>query len=593
MNFNINNQRGIALVSVLIFITVASLLGTTVWYASTRDTSHAKSDENNTQAYFFARSGVEMAISLIKSGHCNDMEPEDKVEFYGQLDGSFSEELTDDYNIKFGIELDDADRFIIDSIGIVRNGVAGAAEAQNELKYAIPRNEIDDSDGGGGDAGGGEGDKLWALFSNELITLNGSAGIIGNVATNATASNSVNFAYSCYINNGNLYIGPGADWHQVVKFDGWERGPDTNIPDGEIINLPSYRNYPLPAFPGYPDNLTSKGTLRTEPGSISGRVQDSTGKGVGEVTIYLSPSIPGDKAKTSVETVNNPSWTAGHGTWAVYTGDQQGTVIVTPAKEGYTFNPPFRKVTGPASDVNFEATENPGGSSSQVQMDTGLPWSWEIDEDGYYDTIAVTGDRMLSINLQGGTRILRVKKLDIQQGKIVLVGDGKLILYVEETFNLNGSSKLNLDGDHNSLIMFFNGGGTLNFAGATRFVGSIYAKNASVSIAGSNNIDGSIVTGGSAVSVTGAADANPMLLYSPNASLTVSGSGKIKGTAVVKKCTMDGASRITAGTSADTAFLNSLLWGPDGPPSLFLNEPEPPREPSDTTWRDRGKWIKI
>lgn len=494
----IKNQKGIALLSVLIFITVASLLGTTVWYASSQDTLHSKIDENDTQAYYFARSGVEMAIGLIKNGYCNDMAPNEKMSFYGALDGAFSKEETDNYNIKFEIELDNNDNFIIESIGIVRDGVAGAAQAQNGLKFMIPWGDIEGSTGGDGGTGGGGGDILLALFSKESIDLNGSAGIIGNVATNSVAPNSVNFAYSCYINNGNLYIGPGADWQEVVKFNGWGRGPDTNIPDGEIINLPSVRNYPLPIFPEFPDGLDEWGDLKTD-------------------------------------------WKSGE---------------------------------------YYEISDN------------------DINEEGYYkfgkyNLIKIYGNRTVVIKLGGSDRIIRVKKLDIQQGNIVLEGNGRLLLYVEETFDINGSSKVNFGGDNNSLNMFFKGNQSLDFKGSTRFVGNIFAQKANSSISGSNNIDGNIITGGTGVSVTGAADANPMIIYAPNADLSVSGSGKIQGTAVVKECTLNGASQITASSSLDTTFLNSLIWGPEGPPSLFLNSQEPSQEPSNSTWRDKGKWIKI
>ena len=479
------NQKGMALVSVLFIIVVASLLGTTAWYASSQEILHSEMDENKTQAYYYARSGVEMAIGRIKDGYCDDMAINDKIEFYGELGGTFSEEETDSYNIKYGIELGEDDLFAIDSIGIVRDGVAGAVQAQNDLRLEITRSDIDGSTGGSG------GDIYLALFSNESISFSGSAGINGNVATNSVADDSVEFGYSCYINNGNLYIGPGADWHDVVKFNGWGRGPDTNIPDGEILNLPSIRNYPLPTFPEFPDGLDDQPDLKTD-------------------------WIPGEYYEISDNDTTN-----------------------------YKF--------------------------------------------GKYNLIKIYGNRTVVIKLGGSDRIIRVKKLDIQQGNIVLEGDGMLFLYVEEEFNLNGSSQVNYGGDNNSLIMFFQGNQSLNFSGSTRFTGNIFAQNADISISGSNNIDGNIITGGSSVSVNGAADANPMIIYAPNADLAVTGSGKIQGTAVVKNCTLSGASRIAAGSSLDTTFFNSLIWGPDGPPSLLLSEQESP----SSNWREKGKWIKL
>ena len=592
------NQKGIALVSVLVIVTLASLLGTTVWYASSMEASASEMDENQTQAYHFARSGVEIAIGLIKSGYCDDMETDVLLEFYGGLGGTFSDQETGDYNIKFSIGLDEDDYFTISSIGIVRQGVAGAAKAQDDLVFKISRANIYDDGGVGGGGNGGDGNISMALFASEGLTVNSSARINWHVPNNAVIPASVEFGSQGFIINGDLYIGPEANKDSVVEFSG-NRSPEINIPDGKIINLPALRNYPLPAFPAFPADLPLKGTLATNPGNISGKVHDSNGNGIGGVTIYLSPGNPGNLVKTSLTTVNNIGWTAGHGTWAAYTGNgqghQEGTVIVTPAKNGYTFNPQSRVVTGPISNVNFEAIPHPNANFQPLATNHNQPWCWLIDEDGDYDTISITGNRRLCIDLQGGTRILRVNRLDIQQGELILVGTGKLILYVEESFNIGGSSQVNHGGDYESLVMFFQGNQTLNFSGNTRFVGSVFAKEADISISGSNNIEGHIITGGDSVSVSGAADAYPRILYAPHANLQVTGSGTIKGTAIVNNCTVGGGNRdaITGGSLQNKTFFNTLDWGANGPPSLFLSEQEPPnQEPSASSWRGRGTWVK-
>ena len=104
-------------------------------------------------------------------------------------------------------------------------------------------------------------------------------------------------------------------------------------------------------------------------------------------------------------------------------------------KDGYTFDPQFREVTGPMSNVNFLAVPS-NATYNTPQINSNQTWYWKIDEDGYYDKISIKGDRTLCIDLKGETRKLRVKNLDIQQGNIVLVGEGRLILYVENDFNL-------------------------------------------------------------------------------------------------------------------------------------------------------------
>ncbi|MFZ5644803.1 MAG: DUF7305 domain-containing protein [Bacillota bacterium] len=491
---NIKCQKGMAMIPVLIILIVVSILGTTVYYASAQEVLNSKGDENRTQAYYFARSGVEMAINLIKGGNCNNMSTGEEVVYYGSLDGDFTIEETSDYNIRFKIGLDEENYFIIDSVGIVRSSMSGGAQTQSDLKFKINKNDIT---GGGGNGGGqgGEGDVPIALFANESLNLKGSARVNGNVATNAINPGSVEFQYSCYINNGNLYIGPGADAERVVKFNGWRRGPDTNIPDGEILNLPSALSYPMPTFPAFPSGLEDRSNLSTNHGShiIS---ENGTGK----------------------------------------------------------------------NNYNF----------------------------GYYDLIDIGGSSKITIKLDGKNRVIRVKNLEVTgSSDFILEGSGKLYLYVENVFTLSGSSKINYNGDPNSLVMFYQGSDALDFSGSTQFSGNIFAQNANVKISGSNNITGNIVTGGSSVEVSGSADAYPRILYSPNADVKVSGSGKVKGIVISNKCTVEGGNRdaIAAGSSLDTAFFNSLDWGAGGPPSLLLNSGQTPAQ-EQINWWQKGSWIK-
>lgn len=583
----LKNQRGMALVSVLIIFAITSLLGTTVYYASTKEALSSEKVQDQTQAYYFAQSGVEMAISYIKDlcGKQTNITNFDK-KFYAGLNG---EPEFGQHNIEYDIKYDGATgEFTIKSLGIVRKqNSAGAIATEHDLEYKISKGDILELIIGGGT--GGSGGPI-ALFSAKNIFFYGSAGITGNVLTNATTSNKVHFNNNTTrIYSGNLYLGPDADKDIVVTYsDGGNE--KANIPQGKILNQPAERIYPLPRFPSFPSDLPAKGTINTgNTGTISGRVTDQSGKGVGDVTIYISPSIPGNLAKTSVTTVNNEGWVAGHGTWAEY--NSQGTVIITPVKEGYTFIPAFQKVTGPKSNIDFTAIKDNSAPKQNIEMGNGQQWAWEISEDGYYDKITVVSNRILRIDLAGGTRVLRVKEFDISQGHVTLEGSGQLILYVDN-LKLNNGSTFNLPGESNSLILFYKGSDQLEFAGNTRYKGTLYAEKANIVISGSNNVIGNVITGGNTVKVTGDASVSPMVVYAPKAKLTVGGSGKILGTAVVNECTLEGAAKITVHDPLDTTVFNALDWGSAGPPSLYLTS-EQPQETTGLTWRGKGKWTKI
>jgi hypothetical protein len=173
---------------------------------------------------------------------------------------------------------------------------------------------------------------------------------------------------------------------------------------------------------------------------------------------------------------------------------------------------------------------------------------------------------------------------------------GKIFVYVKDSFALGGSSTINNGGNANKAIMYYKGSAEVNTGGNTRFVGSIYVNSANVSIGGSNGIYGDIISGGGTVNVSGAAQAHVRVLYAPNAYLNMTGSGAIRGVAVVNTCSLSGASTITADSSLDTTFFESLDWGADGPPSLLFNDPEPETPIQDTSgvsWRNKGTWSKL
>lgn len=196
-----------------------------------------------------------------------------------------------------------------------------------------------------------------------------------------------------------------------------------------------------------------------------------------------------------------------------------------------------------------------------------------IDQDGCYDEINVVNGWKLVIDLKGGTRVIRVKDLNIVQGDIELQNagqNGKLLLYVEDTFAMAGSSKVNNNGNPRSVVVFYKGGSEINFTGDTRFYGSIFAQRANVTITGSAGIQGDIVTGGSSVTISGAADAVTRVVYAPKAALTITGSGRIRGTIVAASALLVGNSHIIGDSPLDLSFFKALDWPSGNVPVLAV-----------------------
>ena len=218
--------------------------------------------------------------------------------------------------------------------------------------------------------------------------------------------------------------------------------------------------------------------------------------------------------------------------------------------------------------------------------------SYDIREDGYYDEIEITDNRKVDIylDLETGTRVIRVKRLNIKQGSIKLLNvepNSKLVLYVDDSISIGGSSQVNIDGNYRNVDVFYKGSSSLSFPDDTRFVGSLFAESADISILGSGGFTGDIVTGGTNVEVSGDGNAYTRVLYAPNADFHSHGSGRTRGTVVVKSALIEGGGdHIIGDYSYDLSFFNSLTWPSGRAPSLLIGGEGEDRG----TWRYKGRW---
>ena len=227
---------------------------------------------------------------------------------------------------------------------------------------------------------------------------------------------------------------------------------------------------------------------------------------------------------------------------------------------------------------------------SRGSFDTPEEKSYYISEDGYYDEIKITSNRKVSIDLKNGTRVIRVKRLNIEQGSIKLLNVGpnsKLVLYVDDSIFIGGDSQVNIDGNYRNVDVFYKGSSSLSFLGNTRFVGSLFAESADIRISNSGGFTGDIVTGGTNVEVSGDGNAYTRVLYATNADFHSGGAGRTRGTVVVKSALIKGGGEpITGDYSYDLSFFNSLNWPSGRAPSLLIGGEGEDRG----TWRYKGRW---
>ena len=164
---------------------------------------------------------------------------------------------------------------------------------------------------------------------------------------------------------------------------------------------------------------------------------------------------------------------------------------------------------------------------------------YRIDADGYYPEIMVKST--LYIDVGAGERRIRVGKLDISgDGKLYLVGTGKLLLYVDNDINVANSGSFNANGSPERAVVYYYGGNDFSLTGNGIFRGSIIAETANVNIKGSGKMSGHIVTGGTAVNITGDGATDMSLVYAPNAIVQITGSANVAGAVISDHCSITG-----------------------------------------------------
>lgn len=119
------------------------------------------------------------------------------------------------------------------------------------------------------------------VFSLESISLKGKSKIIGNTGTNSDDAATVTFSGSAGV-EGDLLIGPGADWTEVVK----STKPDASANvTGTITNLASVRRYQPPQFPEIPVDLEYRGDLIVRLSPQTPYIIDNSGS-YGNIKVY-------------------------------------------------------------------------------------------------------------------------------------------------------------------------------------------------------------------------------------------------------------------------------------------------------------------
>ncbi|MEX0944089.1 MAG: hypothetical protein WDZ38_00360 [Balneolaceae bacterium] len=177
----------------------------------------------------------------------------------------------------------------------------------------------------------------------------------------------------------------------------------------------------------------------------------------------------------------------------------------------------------------------------------------------YIPEIRIDDDTHLTIDLGNDARVLHVGNMDIIQGHVHLTGEGSLTVYIENSFTLEGSSRINYNGETKNYFTFYAGTTPLHFAGSTVYNGGLYAKTANITIIGSSSIQGHLITGGTDVYIFGDANANSRVVYAPNAHVEMAGSSVVYGAVISNSFLAKGTAKVEFNPEYDSDLSDLML----------------------------------
>lgn len=187
-----------------------------------------------------------------------------------------------------------------------------------------------------------------------------------------------------------------------------------------------------------------------------------------------------------------------------------------------------------------------------------------VDED-----LELSSNTTLTFDLGDGDIILRVRRLLLNQGHIQVNhnGTGKLYIFVDDVFHIDGSSSINhswsasaaqLEDWAKKVLVYYAGtidkdgndirnpGNSyyLKFPNAVKVVATLHVKEAKIHITNGTGVVGNIISGGSKLQFDGGTNSDVKVVYAPNAEIEVRGGALVTGIVVCDSFSISGGARV-------------------------------------------------
>ncbi|MFL2094506.1 pilus assembly PilX N-terminal domain-containing protein [Marinilactibacillus psychrotolerans] len=246
--------------------------------------------------------------------------------------------------------------------------------------------------------------------------------------------------------------------------------------------------------------------------------------------------------------------------------------------------PQFESYPVPSDLTIYQDSNDPSSNKHQLIKDGSLYVNnWLIadyfeklvlDHNVSFKDIIFSSNYTLNIDTNNKDIDISVENLDVSNGHLNILGNGKVTFHIKNKITFGSGSTLNVSGSTNQLELYYSGTSPVTLSGSQKINGSLFTLQSDLYFTGGAGVNGLIISGGKKITYDGGAYSNSYI-FSPTADLILKGGTKINGAIVSKTLSMDGGVQLL--TSPFNDSLGFKIEDEDNPNEqnieLIVSEP--------------------
>lgn len=223
--------------------------------------------------------------------------------------------------------------------------------------------------------------------------------------------------------------------------------------------------------------------------------------------------------------------------------------------------PKFESYPPPSDLTIYQDPNKPNGNKHQLIEDGSLYVNnWLIadyfeklvlDHNVSFKDIIFSSNYTLNIDTNNKDIDISVENLDVSNGHLNILGNGKVTFHIKNKITFGSGSTLNVSGSTNQLELYYSGTSPVTLSGSQKINGSLFTLKSDLGFTAGAGVDGLIISGGKRITYDGGAYSNSYI-FSPTADLILKAGTKINGAIISKTLSMDGGVQLLTSPFKDT-----------------------------------------